>query len=211
MPALPGGPLSRRLVAAVSGIAAILAMPGRRRRPAPRLPARPPRPPASRTGPAITLATGVGLSGYDAATDSAGTSYIGWIASHGSRGPHHLPVQAAARRDQVRRRHPATPSLGEDSAAGLRVVVTPRGKVTLVWPHDDTASEYGPDGNEITTATLQSDGSLSAPSDQATAPSFGAMMDAAVAPDGSIFVLTEPIAGNGSVQVRPGSASRPST
>ncbi len=77
------------------------------------------------------------------------------------------------------------------SANGLTVLVTPGGLVTLVWDHTTDASEGGPQGDEIATATAQGTGPLSAATDMATAPSFGAMLDATFGPNGSIWVVTE--------------------
>jgi hypothetical protein len=157
-----------------------------------------------RAGKEITLANNWDFFGYDAATDASGTSYIGWIASSTSVADRTvylctLPRGATSCAGGIRQ----TPSLGISSAAGLRVVATPGGKVTLVWMHDDTASENGPEGSEITTATRQSDGSLSAPTDVAPAPSFGDMLTARLGPNNSIWVITQPGSGN-SIQVTAG-------
>ncbi|MGH3400695.1 MAG: hypothetical protein ACRDPO_39045 [Streptosporangiaceae bacterium] len=199
---------SRRALAAAAGAAAILSLAG----PVTAATAAPAHPAAARaarpgrTGPAITLASRVDLSGYDAATDAAGTTFIGWIGNHNTATANRtiylctLPRGASRCAGGIA----STPSLGPDSAAGLTVLTTPGGKVTLVWQHTTTASENGPDGDEIATATRQSDGSLSAAADQATAPSFGTMLDAGLSPQGDIWVVGAPASASGGLQVRPG-------
>jgi hypothetical protein len=168
-----------------------------------------PRP--GRAGKPITLANNISPDGFDAATDAHGTTYIGWIASHGTAADRTvylctLPRGKTACAGGIQH----APSLGGSSASGLRVLATPAGQVTLVWFHDTTASENGPDGSEIATATRQPDGSLSAPADAATGPSFGNLLDAALAPGGGIWVVTEPSSGS-TVQIRPGLGSAPVT
>lgn len=88
---------TRRVLAAAAGAAAILSLAG----PVTAATAAPARPAAhaahtthavraarpGRTGPAITLDSGVVLSGYDAATDAAGTTFIGWIGNHDTATP----------------------------------------------------------------------------------------------------------------------------
>jgi hypothetical protein len=203
VPALSRGLLSRRVVAAASGIAAILALAG----PVSAASAAPARPAANpgRTGPAITLARKVELSGYDAATDAAGTSFVGWIGSASDNPAGRVIYLCTLPRGATRCAGgiASTPSLGSSTAFGLRVLATPGGKVTLVWQYSTTASEFGPDGDEIATSTRQSDGSLSTATDQATAPSFGTMLDAALAPDGSIWIVSE-TGSETTLQLRPG-------
>lgn len=155
----------------------------------------------------ITLQDKAEFSGYDVATDAAGTTYIGWIGDSGSGRKVHLCT--------LRRRATAcsggisvADSLGDSSAVGLRVLVTGTGHVTLVWFHDTVASESGPQGSEIAIATASSGGPLSAPHDVATAPSFGSMQDAAVGPRGAIWVVTETSAET-KLQVRPGFGGKP--
>jgi hypothetical protein len=165
---------------------------------------------ASLTAGPITLANNVTLSGYDAATDGSGRAYIGWIGDSGSGREVHLctlPRGATSCLGGVRTVSPGG-GFSSSSDAVLRVLVTPAGKVTLVWFHDTVASENGPQGSEIAIATSQSGGPLSGPQDVATAPSFGSMLDATFGPGGSIWVVTEPSSGN-SVQVRPGLTASP--
>ncbi len=155
------------------------------------------------TGSAITLDKNVELFGYDMATDAAGRTYIGWISDKNSHGRMvhlcTLPPGARSCKGGIQ----TIDSLDHPSANYLRLFTTPGGRVTLLWYHDDVASEGGPQASEIATATSQAGGPLSAGHDAATAPSFGAMLDAAVAPDGQIWVLTIKTTAGG-LQVRPG-------
>jgi len=157
-----------------------------------------------RTGGTITLDNNAEFSGYDAATDASGRAYIGWIAdqvSGGLRKVHlcTLPPGARSCKGGIQTIDP----IGDSSASDLHVFTTPGGKVTLVWFHDTVASLNGPQGSEIATATSQGGGPLSPAADQATGPSFGTMLDAAMAPDGQIWVLSEKSVAAG-LQVRPG-------
>lgn len=161
---------------------------------------------AGRPGPAgatITLDNNAEFSGYDAATDASGRTYIGWISDKGSalRKVHlcTLPSGARSCKGGIQTIDP----IGDSTASDLHVFTTPSGKVTLVWSHATVASENGPQGDEIATATSQAGGPLSPATDQATAPSFGTMLDAAMAPDGQIWVLSEK-SSSGGLQVRPG-------
>jgi hypothetical protein len=159
---------------------------------------------AGKVGRAITLANNVTLSqGYDAATSPADSTYIAWIGSSSDNVRRIflcvLPRGKAACAGGVKH----TDSLGGSSAQGLHVLLGPGGGATLIWSHVTTAAETGPNGDKITTATAEPDGSLSAAADVATAPSFGELLTAGRAPDGSIWVVTEPSSGN-QVEVRPG-------
>jgi hypothetical protein len=168
--------------------------------------------PASKPGPQhrpILLQDHAEFSGYDAATDAAGTTYIGWISDTGSGRKVHLctlPRRAVACQGGIS----TISSLDTitSSAQGLHVLVTSTGHVTLVWMHDTTASENGPQGSEIADATASNGGPLGAPADVATAPSFGTMEDAAVGPGGAIWVVTETSALT-TLQVRPGITAAP--
>jgi hypothetical protein len=168
--------------------------------------------PAAKPGPThrpITLQNNAEFSGYDAAMDAAGTAYIGWIGNSGAGRKVHLctlPRGATACAGGAS----VIDSLGDSSAAGLRVLVTSTGHVTLVWFHDTVASENGPQGSEIATATASNHGPLSAPQDVATGPSFGTMEAAEVGPGGAIWVVTETSA-ESKLQVRPGLTGTPVT
>jgi len=155
------------------------------------------------TGGAIVLDRNVELFGYDMATDAAGRTYIGWISdkNSGGRMVHlcTLPPGARSCKGGIQ----TIDSLDHPSANYLRLFTTPGGEVTLLWYHDTVASENGPQASEISTATSQAGGPLSTGHDVATAPSFGAMLDAAAAPNGQIWVLTVRSSAGG-LQVRPG-------
>src|ERR1022692_824016 len=160
------------------------------------------------TGNAITLTTNAEFSGYDAATDSSGTTYVGWIGDTGSLRKVDLCVLPRGAQSCKGGVQQIDPPDGDSSADGLRVLVTGPQSVTLVWFHNADASETGPQGSEISTATVQG-GILSAGRDVATAPSFGTMLDAVIGPDGTIWVVTR--GGGNAVQVRPGLANPPVT
>jgi hypothetical protein len=156
-----------------------------------------------RTASPITLDNNVEFSGYDAATDASGRTYIGWISDKSNKGRkvHLCTLPPGARRCAGGVQ--TIKSLGMSSAQGLRVLVTSGGKVTLVWMVDTVASENGPQGSEIVTAISQSGGPLSPAAQVATAPSFGTMLDAALGPNNSIWVVTERSVVGG-IQVQPG-------
>jgi hypothetical protein len=175
-------------------------------------PAARPAHPAAAPGPdgaTITLDHGVELAdGYDAATDASGRTYVGWISAKvgGSAGRqvHLCTLPPGARSCKGGVDTISFPDgMASSSADALHVFTTPGGKVTLIWMHTTVASENGPQGDEIATATSQAGGPLSAATDQATGPSFGTMLDAAVAPNGQIWVLSER-SGMKRLQVRPG-------
>jgi hypothetical protein len=161
-------------------------------------------------GTPITLADHAEFSGYDAATDGSGTAYIGWIGDTGSGRKVSLctlPRGATSCAGGIQ----TIDSLGDSSAQDLRVLVTPGGQVTLIWFHDTTASESGPQGSEIAIATSQSGGPLSGPADVATAPSFGSMLDAVLGPDNNVWVVTQPSGATSALQIRPGLSNSPVT
>jgi hypothetical protein len=163
----------------------------------PTTPARAPKPAATAatkpglTAKPIVLDNNVELSGYDAATDASGTSYIGWISDNNNAGRKvhlcTLPPGARKCKGGVQ----TIDSLGDSSAQGLTVLVSATGEVTLVWFHDTTASEDGPQGSEIASSTSDAGGPLSPPVDMATAPSFGSLLDARLGPGGQIWTVTE--------------------
>ncbi len=163
------------------------------------------------TGKPIALANNEEFSGYDAATSKSGTAYVGWIGDANAGRKVFLctlPRGATRCAGGVQ----SVASLGVSSAAGLRVLITPGGQVTLVWFHDTVASENGPQGSAIATATATAGGQLSASHDVATAPSFGLMQDAVVGPGGTIWVVTQVEQGAvHKLQIRPGFASPPVT
>lgn len=150
----------------------------------------------------ITLDKNVEFSGYDAATDSSGRAYIGWISDKNNNGRkvHLCTLPPGAR--QCQGGIQTLDSLGDSSAEGLRVLVSGTGEVTLVWFHDTVASETGPQGGEIATATSAAGGPLSPAFDMGSAPSFGSLLDAKLGPGGEIWTIAGPAAGKAGVQVR---------
>jgi hypothetical protein len=159
------------------------------------------------TGSPITLVTNAQFSGYDMATGPDGTAYIGWIGDTGSGRKVSLctlPRGAARCAGGIQTIDSAGDSIGASSAAGLRVLVSKSGLVTLVWMHDTVASESGPEGAEIAIATSQGGGPLSAPADVSPGPSFGDLLDATLAPNGSIWTVAHPSGGVSKVQITRG-------
>ncbi len=155
-----------------------------------------------RTANPITLDNNVELSGYDAATDPSGTTYVGWISDKNNKGRkvHLCTLPAGARR--CKGGVQAIDSLGDSSAEGLRVLVTSTDEVNLVWFHDTTASVMGPQGGELATATSDAGGPLSSAFDMGSAPSFGSLLDARLGPGDAIWTVAGPPAGKTGVQVR---------
>jgi hypothetical protein len=80
-----------------------------------------------RTASPITLDRNVEFSGYDAATDSSGRTYIGWISDKNNKGRKvhlcTLPPGATKCAGGVQ----TIDSLGDSSAEGLRVLVSGTG------------------------------------------------------------------------------------
>jgi len=161
------------------------------------------------TGTPITLDTSADLTGgYDAATTAAGTTYIAWIAAHGTADRTVylciLPPGATACSGGIK----STSSLNGTSAQGIHVIII-GSTVTLVWFHDTPQSVDGPENAKIATATVQN-GVLSAAHDQAPAPSFGTLEDVAAGPGGTIWTLMAHT-GTQSLQVVPGLGNKPVT
>lgn len=160
------------------------------------------------TGRPMTLDDKVSLSGYDIAVDASGRAYVGWISdpatTSGGRKIHLCTLPAGARRcaGGIQTVTPPDP-FGPSSSAGLQVLTTPGGDVTLVWMYDTPASENGPEGSEIATATSHRGGPMSTDFTAATAPSFGTMLDAALGPNNSVWVVSEESVLQG-LQVREG-------
>jgi hypothetical protein len=147
------------------------------------------------TGSAITLVTNAEFSGYDLATGPNGTSYIGWIGNTGSGRTVSLctlPRGATRCAGGIQTIASAPDSIGASTAAGLWVLVSKSSLVTLVWMHDTVASESGPEGAKIAIATSQGGGKLSAEDDVSPGPSFGDLLDATLAPNGSIWTVAHP-------------------
>lgn len=144
-----------------------------------------------KAGPVLTLQSGVQVQGYDVGVTSDGTTYIGWISSAGSAADRtvHLCViepGTSACAGGVR----SAASLGGSSAADLHVLTTPEDAVELVWFHDTDQSINGPYEAKLAMATVQPDHSIGPVTDVASAPSFGQLFDADLAPGGDLYAVT---------------------
>ena len=179
-----------------------------------RAPASAPSVKAGLTGPAITLANDAQFSGYDMATGPNGTAYIGWIGNTGPGRFVHLcalPRGARACAGGIRTIASAPDGIGTSTATGLWVFVSKSNLVTLVWMYSTVASENGPEGDVIAIATSQGGGPLSAAVPASAGPSFGALLDAALAPGGKIWTVAQAGGGVSSLQVTRGLGSAPQT
>jgi len=163
-------------------------------------------------GGRVLLENHASYSGFDAATDNAGYTYIGWIGTDdGSDG--------ATREVRVCTLAPlgsqclggiqVIDSMGVSSAEGLRVLATGQG-ATLVWFHDtDLGSISGPEGAELALADVGENGVATAPSDFAAAPSFGELYDAEISPSRVLWTVAGGSAGTGPIEVRDGASPTP--
>jgi hypothetical protein len=70
--------------------------------------------------------------------------------------------------------------------------------------HSTDASETGAEGDEIAIATSQGGGTLSAEQDVSAGPSFGFLLDATIAPNGSIWTAVNPAGGSHQIQITRG-------
>ena len=162
---------------------------------------------AGLTGAAITLANNAEFSGYDLATGPNGTTYVGWIGNTGSGRAVSLctlPRGATRCAGGVQTIASAPDPTFSSTAAGLWVLVSKSNLVTLVWMHSTVASENGPEGDEIAIATSQGGGKLSAERDVSRGPSFGTLLDAAMAPNGSIWTAANPTGASHKLQITRG-------
>jgi hypothetical protein len=161
-------------------------------------------------GASITLANKVSFDGdsraYSIAADKSGKTYVAWIASDlktsAGRQVHlcTLLLHATSCKGGIQ-----TINLTDAStSAGLRLLVTPGGAVTIVWYHTSAS------GGEIAEATSQSGGPLSAEHDVASAPTNGFLLDAELAHDGSVWTVAAPSSGS-TLAVRAGVTNPPTT
>lgn len=172
-------------------------------------------PRAGLVGSPLLLQDNTQLHGYDVAVDGAGTAYVGWIADDSASASATrkvrfctLPANSTACAGGVQ----VIDALGPSSAAGLRVLATAGGTVTLVWFHDtDPGSVTGPRGGRIAVATSQAGGPLTAATDVADAPSFGQLLDAQLGPGGALWTIAYKGVGTTEIEVRPGVANAPQT
>jgi hypothetical protein len=156
----------------------------------------------------ITVTNNAEFSGYDLASGPNGTAYLGWIGDTGAGRQVHLctlPRSATRCAGGVQTIAATSDATFSSTAAGLRVLVSKSNLVTLIWMHSTVASENGTEGDEIAIATSQGGGKLSAERDVSAGPSFGYFLDATIAPNGSIWALTNPSSGNShSLQITKG-------
>jgi hypothetical protein len=158
-----------------------------------------------RVGSAITLAQHNSFTGYstDIAVDSKGTAYVGWIsfATSGSKlNQVHLcvlPLGSRTCKGGVQ----TIPSLDAGGARDFYVVDPPGGKVTLLW-YADTGT-----ASNIVDATVTGS-TLSTASVVASGPINGDLRAAVVAPNHSIWTLTD-AGGGSSMQLREGLGASP--
>jgi len=179
-----------------------------------RAPASAPSVKAGLTGPAITLANNAAFSGYDMATGPNGTAYVGWIGNTGpGRFVHLCTLPRGARQcaGGIRTIAPAPDGVGTSTATGLWVLVSKTNLVTLVWMYSTVASENGPEGDVIATATSQGGGPLSGVKVSSAGPSFGTLLDAVLSPGGKIWTVAHAGGGVSSLQVTRGLGSTPQT
>ena len=156
------------------------------------------------TGPAITVTRAVSFDGdnraYDLAADKAGNAYLAWISSAAdSSTPRQihlctLPPGATGCKGGVKTID--TPQ--SQSAAGLRLLVTPAGAVTVVWYIDSAG------GGSIMEATSQSGVALSAARAVASGPAEGSLLDAEFGPGDQIWTVVYPGLPATTLDVRPG-------
>jgi hypothetical protein len=159
---------------------------------------------AGQIGAPITLAKNIAFDGdnesYRMATDKSGVTYIAWIATdnlqHASSLHHiHLCVIAKNARSCAGGVRDFDPSASAN-AAGLQLVVTPAGQLTILWYADVAGTSY------IFDTTATKTGPLSAQKTVGTGPTNGYLLAAALAPDGSIWTMTT--GGSGSVVIQEG-------
>ncbi len=155
----------------------------------------------------LVLATHQDFGSYDVAADAAGNAYIAWLSAStikgGVRSVHlcKLPPGANACVGGVQ----TISAIDGSTASGLRVLTPPSGgKVTLVWFHDTTASQNGPEGGEIAEATAVHGLNLSAGTDVADAPSHATLMDVEFGPQFAIWTLAIPAFSDQTLQIHPG-------
>lgn len=137
-------------------------------------------------GPIITLARHLDITGNstDIVMTSDGTAYAGWIAANAGAADRSvslcvLPPGAHACKGGVQ-----TDSTAETAqAVDLKMLVV-RGTPTLLWLHNTAA-----DG-AIAAAMVSPAGVLSAPSDVASGPRDGELLDAKVGPNNSVWTIT---------------------
>ncbi len=139
------------------------------------------------TGGVITIRSGVSLSGYDVATTSDGTAYVGWIgddSGDASLRQVHLCVLKPGASGCTGGVQTAS-ALGPSSAQDLKVVVT-GGHVELVW-----IAQVGPSSGEFAAvfgeATVTGN-ALGASATIPNAPTYGTLTSAIPGKNGAVTV-----------------------
>jgi hypothetical protein len=158
-------------------------------------------------GGRVVLQDHASFSGYDVATDAAGNTYIGWIGDDNADQVANrqiylctLPPAGNACKGGVQ----VIPSLDISGAAGLRVLATPGGAVTLVWFHMTSPQAYNGRDGRIAIATSQSGGPLTPATDISDTVSNGELLDAELGPGGAVWTVSAKGAGTNSLEVHEG-------
>jgi hypothetical protein len=155
------------------------------------------------SGAVITLGSQIVLDGdrrdVDLATDRTGRTYVAWISSvatnSSARQVHlcTLPVHATGCLGGEQ----TIDSADASTAAGLRILATPAGAVTILWYHTHTG------GGDVSETTSASGGPLTAVKDVVTGPQDASLLDAALGPADSIWTVVGAESGS-TLQVTPG-------
>jgi hypothetical protein len=152
-------------------------------------------------GSPLVLGATINLVSYDVAANSKGEAYVGWISDDGvdpnkHRYVHFCAVPAGGSSCVYKTRISA---LSDNGAKDVRVLMSGN-TVKVVWFHDTTESINGPQNARIAVATAVNGRNLSNGSDLASAPSFGQLLTADVAPNGEIWTVA--YAGLGATNVQ---------
>ncbi|HEX3824273.1 MAG TPA: hypothetical protein VHV79_07400 [Mycobacteriales bacterium] len=162
-------------------------------------------------GSAFAIAQHVSLTGQsgDIAMASNGTAYLGWISASIDNSNDRLvhlcvlPLGARTCKGGVQTIDSGDPS----TAADLFVLAPPGGKITFVWYHDTASSGTNPHAAQIAEATVTNN-VLSPPTDVASGPSHGELLDAVVGPGGTIWTVAYDGSGT-SLELRAGVTNDP--
>jgi hypothetical protein len=160
-------------------------------------------------GATITISTNVELTegSFDIASDSNGTTYLGWISTPDAN-PNEdsqvylcvLPLHASACQGGIATTDPSDNLV---DPADLRILTPRGGPVELVWYEDTTPRA------QITEATVTND-SLGSPEAISSAPTNGELLDAELAPSGDIWLVSAGDSGD-NIEIRPGIENSPVT
>jgi hypothetical protein len=164
-----------------------------------------------RDGATKTLAHNVSFAGnqrtYDMATDKAGLTYIAWLSSEDGNngGLRHIhlcviPRNSTACAGGIKDLDPS----GDANAAGLRMLVTPSGQVTILWISETSSVSSISYATATKTGPLSGETKMSAP-----APASGNLLDAELGPKGSVWTVAAADATKGPLQLREGLTAAP--